>query len=154
MGHRLTPRSLAMPRRPSRRKPLRVHHLEDRVVPALAVGLTTTNQLVFFDTENPGSPLRIAPVTGLQLGEDLLGIDVRPATGQLYGLGSTSRLYTIDQTTGVATQVGAAGAFLLSGADFGFDFNPVPDRIRVVSDADQNLRLNPNDGSVTALDVA
>jgi hypothetical protein len=34
----------------------------------------------------------------------------------------------------------------------GFDFNPVPDLIRVTSDADQNLRLNPNDGTVTGTD--
>ena len=25
------------------------------------------------------------------------------------------------------------------------DFNPVPDRIRLVNDADQNLRINPDD---------
>lgn len=35
---------------------------------------------------------------------------------------------------------------------FGFDFNPTVDRIRVVSNTGQNLRLNPNDGSVAAVD--
>jgi hypothetical protein len=30
----------------------------------------------------------------------------------------------------------------------------VADRIRVVGDADQNMRLNPSDGTLTALDVA
>jgi hypothetical protein len=43
---------------------------------------------------------------------------------------------------------------LLSGTTFGFDFNPTVDRIRVVSDLDQNLRLNPNDGTVAAVDLA
>ena len=33
------------------------------------------------------------------------------------------------------------------------DFNPAVDRIRVTSDADQDLRLNPNDGSLTATDT-
>ena len=60
--------------------------------------------------------------------------------------------------TGVATLVGplnSGGAtptpVLLSGTSFGVDFNPTVDRIRIVSDADQNLRVNPNNG-VTIID--
>jgi hypothetical protein len=41
----------------------------------------------------------------------------------------------------------------LSGTSFGFDFNPTVDRIRVVSDADQNFRLNPDTGAVVATDT-
>src|SRR5205085_9095228 len=67
--------------------------------------------------------------------------------------GSTSRLYTINTSTGAATQVGTSGAFTLSGTDFGADFNPVVDRLRVVSDTEQNLRLNPNDGTLSATDT-
>ncbi len=36
----------------------------------------------------------------------------------------------------------------LNGTDFGFDFNPVVDRIRIVSNTGQNLRFNPNDGAL------
>jgi len=115
--------------------------------------LTVTNTLLRFDSATPGTISSTVAVTGLQALESLLAIDFRPANGVLYGLGSTSRLYTINTTTGAATQVGSAGAFTLSGTDFGFDFNPTVDRIRVVSDADQNIRLNPNDGSLTATDV-
>jgi hypothetical protein len=118
-----------------------------------AVGVTTANQLVSFNTARPNTIFSTVAITGLQGGENILGIDFRPATGQLYGLGSTSRLYTINTLTGAATQVGAAGAFTLSGTDFGFDFNPVPDRIRVVSNTGQNLRLNPNDGTLTSTDT-
>ena len=120
---------------------------------ATIVGLTTSNQLITFDSATPGTASLPVAITGLQAGESVLGIDFRPATGALYGLGSTSRLYQINPATGVATQVGSAGAFALSGTSFGFDFNPVVDRIRVVSDADQNLRLNPNDGTLTATDT-
>jgi hypothetical protein len=120
---------------------------------ATIVGLTTANQLITFDSATPGTASLPVAITGLQAGESVLGIDFRPATGALYGLGSTSRLYQINPATGVATQVGSAGAFALSGTSFGFDFNPVVDRIRVVSDADQNLRLNPNDGTLTATDT-
>jgi hypothetical protein len=115
--------------------------------------LTTANQLVRFNSNNANTPIgNPVSITGLQTGENILGIDFRPATGQLYGLGSTSRLYVINPVTGAATQIGAAGAFTLVGTNFGFDFNPTVDRIRVVSDTGQNLRLNPNDGTLTAAD--
>ena len=97
----------------------------------LLTGTTTTGNLVTFDSATPGTIMTTVGVTGLQTGETLLGIDRRPASAVLYGLGSTSRLYTINTTTGAATQVGSAGAFALSGTAFGFDFNPTVDRIRV-----------------------
>ena len=118
------------------------------------IGLTGQNALVSFDSATPATVSATVPVTGLAAGESLLAIDRRPATGQLYGLGSASRLYTINPSTGAATQVGSAGAFTLSGTSFGFDFNPTVDRIRVVSNIEQNLRLNPNDGTLTAVDTA
>jgi hypothetical protein len=94
------------------------------------------------------------PITGLQTGESIVGLDVRPANQVVYGVGSSSRLYTINPLTGAAAQVGTAGAFTLSGTSFGTDFNPVPDRIRVVSNTGQNLRINPNDGTLAATDTA
>jgi hypothetical protein len=118
----------------------------------LLVGLTTNNRLVTFDHTTPGTILADVAVSGLIGGDTLVGFDRRPATGQLFGLGSGSRLYLIDQITGQATQVGADGAFTLNGTSFGFDFNPTVDRIRVVSDADQNIRLNPNNGTLVDSD--
>jgi len=113
----------------------------------------SANQLLRIDATTPGTINATVGITGLQSGENILGIDIRPANGQLYALGSTSRLYTVSLLTGAATQVGSAGAFTLSGASFGFDFNPTVDRIRVVSNLGQNLRLNPNDGSLAATDT-
>ena len=111
-----------------------------------------SNLLVF----NPMAP---APVTksliGLASGETLVGIDSRPLNGQLYALGSSSRLYTIAVTatnSWSAVAVGSAGAFTLSGAEFGFDFNPTVDLIRVVSNTGQNLRLSPTDGTLRGTD--
>jgi hypothetical protein len=110
-------------------------------------GLTTAGNLVSFDSAAPGTISSSVAITGLQAGEVLLGIDRRPANGLLYGLGSTSRIYTINTTTGVATPVGATPfAPALTGTAFGFDFNPVPDRIRVVSTDTTNFRLNPMRG--------
>jgi len=116
--------------------------------------LTNANELLRLDSSAPGTILSTVSISGLQAGENLLGIDFRPASGQLYALGSTSRLYTIDLSSGAATQVGA-GPFVpaLNGTSFGFDFNPVVDRVRVVSDADQNLRLNPGTGALAGSDT-
>jgi hypothetical protein len=120
----------------------------------LLTGLTTTGRLVTFDSATPGTVSFSVTISGLQAGESLLGIDRRPANGLLYGLGSSSALYTISSTTGVATPVGAVPfAPSLSGTAFGFDFNPVVDRIRVVSTDTSNFRLNPNDGTVAATDT-
>ena len=116
-------------------------------------GVNTSNQLVRFDSATPGTVTPPLAITGLQPGETILGIDFRPANGGLYALGSTSRLYVVNRTTGVATQVGAAGQFTLSGTEFGFDFNPTVDRIRVVSNTGQNLRLNPDTGGLAATDT-
>ena len=117
-----------------------------------AFGLSNANQIVTFDTNTPSTPLSVVAITGLQSGETALGIDVRPATGQVYLLGSSSRIYVIDPMTGAATAVGAAFTPALSGTAFGFDFNPTVDRIRVASDADQNLRLHPDTGAVVFTD--
>lgn len=115
--------------------------------------LTAANALLRIDSATPGTIQTSVTVTGLSAGENLLAIDFRPATGLLFGLGSGNHLYTINTATGAATAVGSAGAFTLAGTAFGFDFNPTVDRIRVTSNADQNIRLNPNDGSLTATDV-
>lgn len=108
--------------------------------------------LVTFDSALPSGLLSGVAISGLQPNESIKAIDIRPATNQLYALGSTSRLYTLNPLTGAATQVGA-GPFApgLSGTNFGFDFNPVIDRIRVVSNTGANYVLNPNDGSATAV---
>jgi hypothetical protein len=120
----------------------------------LLTGLTTAGSLVTFDSATPGTILASVAVSGLQAGEVLLGIDRRPANDLLYGLGSTSRIYTINNTTGLASAVsGTPFSPALTGTAFGFDFNPVPDRIRVVSTDSTNFRLNPNDGTLAATDT-
>src|SRR3954463_12181569 len=74
----------------------RVENLERRELLTTAFGVTTANALVRFDTATPGTIISSTPITGLQSGESVLGIDFRPATGDLYALGSTSRLYIIN----------------------------------------------------------
>lgn len=116
----------------------------------VAYAVDNMNMLQIF---NPMNPMPVSKtITGLQAGENILGIDFRPLNGQLYALGSSSRIYTLNLGTGAATAVGNQLPNLLVGSDFGFDFNPTVDRIRVVSDLGQNLRLNPIDGTISAID--
>ena len=118
----------------------------------VAYAVDGNNSLMIFNPMNPGTPF-VKAITGLQSGETLFGIDFRPVNGQLYAIGSTSRLYTINTSNGAAALVGS-GPFspTLTGREVGIDFNPTVDRIRVVSNMGQNLRLNPNDGTVAAVD--
>jgi ribosomal protein L24E len=126
--------------------------VSDRVT---LIGLTTDDKLETFTTDGPGTVVSTVAVTGLAAGEHLVDIGFRPATAGLYGLGTTSRLYSINRTTGAATALGgAAFAPGLSGTSFGIDFNPVVDRIRVVSESGQNLRLQPDTGTVAGTDNA
>jgi hypothetical protein len=115
--------------------------------------VTTGNRLRSFFANSPNGFRSDVPIRGLQKSEDILGIDFRPATGELYGLGSTSRLYRIDERSGKTSIVGGQLAIALRGTAFGFDFNPTVDRIRVVSDAGQNFRLNPDTGAVVDFDT-
>jgi uncharacterized protein DUF4394/HYR domain-containing protein len=121
--------------------------------PDTIYALSTTNSLISFDSATPGTVSGPIAISGLVGGETIMGIDFRPATGQLYALSNQSRLYIINRATGAATAVGSGFTPALSGTEFGFDFNPTVDRIRVVSDADQNFRLNPVTGTVAGSDV-
>lgn len=120
----------------------------------LAYGTTQNGFLVSFDTATPGTIITGTPVQGLLSNEQLVGIDFRPATGELFGMGSFSRIYRIDTATGQANPAGPQFSPLLNGAAFGMDFNPTVDRVRHVSDADQNLRLNPATGQVASTDAS
>lgn len=123
--------------------------------PAWAVtvfGIDLSGRLVTFDSATPGAITSTRTISGA-IGSAILGIDFRPATGELFALGGNSQLYTINTSTGAATTVGGPIAGL-SGSNFGFDFNPTVDRIRLVSDSGQNLRLNPATGTIAATDTA
>ena len=120
--------------------------------------LTSSNKLLSFDRATPATIRSTASVTGLQAGENLLGIDFRPADGQLYGVGSTGRIYTLNGVTGAAALKATLAAdaadttapyTALAGTQFGVDFNPVADRLRIVSNTGQSLRINVDTGATT-----
>ncbi|MEJ7894241.1 MAG: DUF4394 domain-containing protein [Solirubrobacteraceae bacterium] len=88
----------------------------------------------------------------------LVGIDERPISGELYGIGANSVVYRINPRTGVATGVAgpATPAFTttLEGSLFGVDFNPMSPgggAIRIVSDTNYNNRVSPDTGATGAM---
>lgn len=113
---------------------------------------TASGNLLTVQAGALGAIARTRTLTGLTGGERIVGLDQRPANGAFYGLTDASRLYRIDPATGAATAVGTGLTPVVNGTTFGFDFNPTVDRIRVVSDADQNLRVHPDTGVVAAVD--
>ena len=108
-------------------------------------------RLVSFDTQSPGTLTSDAAISGLQSGETIVGMDfgVDQFPPQLYAIGSTSRVYTIDTGTGGATQVGG-GPFspALSGTSFAVE--SFDDVLRVLSTADQNLAVDQGNGTASA----
>lgn len=128
-------------------------------VGALAAEVTAVQSLqqgsalVTFDSAAPGTIIRQVPLSGLPVGARLIGFDARPAANRLlYGLSDAGQVYVINGTTGVASAVGAPLSLSGFPANTGFDFNPSVDRIRIVTDADQNFRVNPDTGAIAAVD--
>lgn len=112
------------------------------------VGLTDDQRLICFAENNPSQAASIGAVRGLTGDTRLVGIDFRPAGGELYGLGNDGGVYTLDVRTGSAT-FRSKLSVALSGNSFDIDFNPTVDRLRIVSDTGQNLRANVDTGAVT-----
>ena len=114
---------------------------------------TDQNQLIRFNSTNPNRLKDIRSITGLPPGQTLQGIDFRPATGDLYGVGSNSVVYRVNPRTGIAVAEGPAFTPPVAGRFFGVDFNPTVDKIRVTSDAALNLRLNVDEGTLLSNDA-
>ena len=115
---------------------------------------TDQNQLIRFNSSNPDRLKDVRAITGLNNGASLVGIDFRPATGDLYGLSSDSIVYRVNPRTGIAVSEGPAVTPAPAGRFFGFDFNPTVDKIRVTSDAAVSPRLNVDEGTLLANDPA
>jgi hypothetical protein len=76
----------------------------------------------------------------------LLGIDVRPADGSLYGVTNDGRIVTIDMKSGKAAQKSKLSEALKPGVTVTVDFNPVADRLRLMGSDGMSLRVNVDDG--------
>lgn len=129
----------------------------EAIVPA-SVGdtivVTESGQIASFNRAAPGAQTGTRTLFGLLPGDSIAGIDFRPANGLLYGLGARGNIYTLDAATGRATHRATLKAVAgddapfpgLVGTQFGVDFNPVSDRLHVVTNAGQNLHIDVDTG--------
>ena len=125
---------------------------EAQARPETVYAVTDAAELIRFNAGRPQQIEQRLPLQGLEPGDRLVGMDYRVARGVLYALSASGRLYTLDTTTARLSRVGSGAPVALQGQHFGVDFNPVADRVRVVSDSGQNLRLHPDTGAVAATD--
>lgn len=123
---------------------------------AAGIGLSSNNKLIRFALNTPNSVTE-KNITGLLVDEKFVGIDYRlrnstERSGQLYGLTNKANLYTINPETGAAILVNTLKAATdstftnLEGTAFAVDFNPAADRLRVISNTGQSLRINVDTG--------
>ncbi|RZL16167.1 MAG: DUF4394 domain-containing protein [Hymenobacter sp.] len=146
------------------------------------ISIRPGNGLPFGQGNSNLSPL-LVPISGVTAGQILVGIDVRPSNGALYGLGydtltTATQVYRLTPLVANALTTGAPNSdpTIISGAiavavgpaiqlplgnismaatskRIGFDFNPAADLIRVVSANRQNYRLSPNNGALVGTDT-
>jgi hypothetical protein len=110
------------------------------------LGLVGDNTLVMIDSD-------AATITGeVQVtGADrLLGLDLRPGTGQIIGVTADHVLVEIDPDTGAATEIATMDVKLplVDGQPVVVDFNPMADKLRFMTGV-TNHRVDADTGAVT-----
>lgn len=127
---------------------------------AQVFAVTTDNRLVSFLASDPAMLLSDVAISGLSAGAQIVAIDFRPSDRLLIGVGSDNRIYAIDRATGSATQLSEmmpspddpsdpfASLTSVDGVGAGFDpsLPTTAAALRVVSENDQNLRVNVGTG--------
>ena len=109
------------------------------------IGLVDGNSLAVIDAASR----KVTSTVDVKGAGPLLGIDVRPADGMLYGVTADGWIVSIDPKTGQAMQKAKLSETLKPGATATVDFNPVADRLRVMGSDAASLRVNVDDGKAT-----
>jgi parallel beta-helix repeat protein len=111
----------------------------------IVYAITADNHLLSFNSTRPDAIFENRAIVG----EKVTHIDFRPATGQLYALGESGHLYTVNLANVTLTQVGTATLPNFGG----FDFNPVTDRIRLANQ-NGNVEVSPVTGAIVTTGTA
>ncbi len=114
-----------------------------------AFGISADGKLMAtYTTDRPDVFDWFRQIVGLVGDDSAIGLDFRLQDGLLYLVGNKGGVYTVKTPPAVPDVVVTKVSQLtvpLYGTNFGVDFNPAADRLRVVSDNGQNLRHNLND---------
>ena len=112
---------------------------------ASMIGLVDGKTLVWIDP----ATRKVTGTAGIKGAANVVGIDVRPADGALYAVTADGGIYTVDAKSGQATMKSKLSETLKAGTTVTVDFNPVADRLRVITSEGVNLRINVDDGKAT-----
>ncbi len=113
---------------------------------ATILGLTADNKIVTFDSEKRAVTKTVA-ISGIEGG--LIGFDIRPIDGKLYGVNEGGTIYTIDVATGKATPVSKLDKKFEHAGKALVDFNPQADRLRLIGVNGTSFRVDVDKGTVT-----
>ncbi|NKE60301.1 DUF4394 domain-containing protein [Lentzea sp. PSKA42] len=120
-----------------------------------AFGISADGTLMAtFTTDRPQVLDWVRQIQGFTGDTVAIGLDFRVQDGLMYLVGNKGGIYTVklpnlpSQPDPVITKVSQL-TVALYGTNFGVDFNPAADRLRVVSDTGQNLRHNLGDHTTT-----
>ena len=109
------------------------------------IGLVDGKTLVWVDPATK----KVTGKADIKGATSIVGIDVRPSDGMLYAVSADGGIYTLDPKTGTATMKSKLSEPLKAGVTVAADFNPVADRMRVITSDGANLRVNVDDGKAT-----
>lgn len=102
------------------------------------IALTDDGRLLRFPPDRPAEARAVA----MEGADGLIGIDLRPADGRLYGLDASNDVYVLDLDAGSARLVSTLTVAFEGERRSGIDFTPQSDRLRLVGGSGQNLRVN------------
>lgn len=131
---------------------------DDSVIPSTAFNnqgvLITASGVTITIDNTTGAVLSRSTITGLGAGETVLDADYRNADGRLWILTSASKLYSVEESTNIATERSTLSVLLTPGETYAVDFNPVVDRLRVIGSNNTNWAVNVENGAVAVNTVA
>lgn len=105
-----------------------------------ALGLSSNGKnLSVVDLRTAKRIKALGKASGLSGDTKLVGIDQRNVDRRYYGVGDQGGVYLISANTGIVRKVSQL-SIALQGTNFGVDFNPAADRLRIISDTGQSLR--------------
>ena len=112
---------------------------------ATVVALKDGKSLVWIDTVKKA----VTGTVKIDGGASLVGMDVRPSDGKLYGVTPAGDIVTIDAKTGKWEKKSTLSEKLPVNGAITIDFNPVADRMRILTSNGTSLRVNVDDGKAT-----
>lgn len=112
------------------------------------IALTEAGALLTFSSDRPAD---VRQLDSPRCSGQLVGIDLRPADQQLYGLTDRNDLVRLDLAQHSCTVVSTLTVPFGGGTRSGIDFTPQLDRLRCLSAEGQNMRAHPTLGA-TAID--